>query len=52
MISELNFSLEIVDIAYDDALFSRYGVTIPVVSYKNRELNWPFTKLELEEWLV
>lgn len=52
MITGLNLCFEEVDIAFDDELFSRYGVTIPVVSYNDHEMKWPFTQLELEEWLV
>ncbi|ELR64556.1 Thiol-disulfide isomerase and thioredoxin [Photobacterium marinum] len=45
-----------VDIAFDDALFSRYGVTIPVLSIQHSdssisELGWPFDAAELEAWL-
>lgn len=43
--------LKIIDIAFDDQLFSRYGVTIPVVVYQDNELNWPFNLQELLEWL-
>ncbi|MDD1780664.1 glutaredoxin family protein [Enterovibrio sp. ZSDZ35] len=51
-------ALHIVDIAFDDELFSRYGVTIPVLSHQNKsgsvvdELGWPFDYPELETWLV
>ncbi|KIP65411.1 MULTISPECIES: glutaredoxin family protein [Vibrio] len=41
----------IVDIALDDELFSRYGVTIPVLKYQNSELNWPFDLEQLKNWL-
>ena len=41
----------IVDIAFDDALFSRYGVTIPVLKYQDSELNWPFDLEQLIHWL-
>ncbi|ELL7084759.1 glutaredoxin family protein [Vibrio fluvialis] len=43
--------VNVVDIAFDDQLFSRYGVTIPVLSYQNSELNWPFDIKELTQWL-
>ncbi len=43
--------IEVVDIAFDDELFSHYGVTIPVVSYQGSELNWPFDFSELTHWL-
>jgi hypothetical protein len=35
---QLNIStqIEIVDIAFDDELFSRYGVTIPVLNYQGK----------------
>ncbi|MBO0211899.1 glutaredoxin family protein [Vibrio sp. Vb2880] len=48
---QLTQQVNIVDIAFDDALFSRYGVTIPVLSYQNSELNWPFDINELTQWL-
>ncbi|MET2849538.1 glutaredoxin family protein [Vibrio owensii] len=41
----------IVDIAFDDVLFSRYGVTIPVLKYQDSELNWPFDLEQLTHWL-
>lgn len=44
--------VEIVDIAFDDALFSRYGVTIPVLHYQGKELNWPFDLPQLHAWLA
>lgn len=43
--------VEIIDIAFDDELFSRYGVTIPVLSYQGNELNWPFDLEQLQVWL-
>lgn len=51
-------SLMHTDIAYDDHLFSRYGVTIPVISWQDDagsvidELNWPFDSSQLQRWLV
>ncbi|EEX41669.1 thiol-disulfide isomerase and thioredoxin [Vibrio furnissii CIP 102972] len=48
---QLTQQVNIVDIAFDDVLFSRYGVTIPVLSYQNSELNWPFDINELTQWL-
>lgn len=52
-------ALRVVDIAFDDALFSRYGVTIPVLSLENDdgssvvdELGWPFDSSALNTWLV
>lgn len=50
---QLNISLpiEVVDIAFNDELFSRYGVTIPVLAYEKSELNWPFELHQLQVWL-
>lgn len=50
---KLNIShqVEVVDIAFDDQLFSRYGVTIPVLNYQGNELNWPFDLEQLQVWL-
>jgi hypothetical protein len=56
---QLNISqhVQVVDIAFDDELFSRYGVTIPVLKYESSDgnistkLNWPFGLLELNDWL-
>ncbi|MEC6906812.1 glutaredoxin family protein [Photobacterium piscicola] len=52
--------VSIVDIAFDDALFSRYGVTIPVLAISNHgdltiskpELHWPFDRNRLATWLT
>ncbi|MFB9217393.1 glutaredoxin family protein [Vibrio sinaloensis] len=43
--------VDIIDIAFDDELFSRYGVTIPVLNNNGKELNWPFDLQELYNWL-
>ncbi|NVD06637.1 glutaredoxin family protein [Vibrio sp. JPW-9-11-11] len=43
--------VEIIDIAFDDELLSRYGVTIPVLRYQGNELNWPFDLEQLQVWL-
>ncbi|GLT19275.1 thioredoxin family protein [Vibrio zhanjiangensis] len=40
-----------VDIAFDDELFMRYGVTIPVLSIDEQELQWPFDLQQLQLWL-
>ncbi|WP_407333078.1 glutaredoxin family protein [Enterovibrio sp. 27052020O] len=51
-------ALNVIDIAFDDALFARYGVTIPVISYQTQdgsvieELSWPFDSFALTTWLV
>ena len=43
--------VDIVDITFDDELFSRYGVTIPVLNFQGNEINWPFDLQELQHWL-
>jgi len=48
---KISDQVEIVDIAFDDELFSRYGVTIPVLNYHGNELNWPFDLEQLQAWL-
>jgi glutaredoxin len=48
----LGEQVEVVDIAFDDELFSRYGVTIPVVKGDESEINWPFDILQLQQWLT
>ena len=48
----LGEQVEIVDIAFDDELFSRYGVTIPVVKSEQSEINWPFDLSQLKQWLT
>lgn len=48
---KISHQVEVKDIAFDDELFSRYGVTIPVLSYHGNELNWPFDLQQLQLWL-
>lgn len=56
--------VQVIDIAFDDVLFLRYGVTIPVVSISSEastasddnslsisELGWPFDRADLAVWL-
>ncbi|EIT7144573.1 glutaredoxin family protein [Vibrio vulnificus] len=43
--------VQVIDIAFDDALFSRYGVTIPVLNSLGSELGWPFDLEKLKQWL-
>jgi hypothetical protein len=44
-------SLQVVDVAEDDALQSRFGERIPVLLDSGRELGWPFTAAEVARWL-
>ncbi|WP_434360691.1 glutaredoxin family protein [Parasalinivibrio latis] len=49
--------VRIEDIAFDDKLVARYGVTIPVLSLQDpsgevaAELGWPFDLTDLNSWL-
>lgn len=48
-----SFTFEEVDIIESDVLFERYGVLIPVLQHADeRELNWPFSELQLREFLA
>ena len=47
----IDMTVEIVDIAMDEKLFHRYGVTIPVLYFQGAELNWPFDSQALQHWL-
>ncbi len=55
--SKIKTDITQVDIVDDDALYARYGVTIPVLSWQNEqgkvidELCWPFDLTELQQWL-
>ncbi|MGF1720899.1 glutaredoxin family protein [Vibrio kyushuensis] len=49
--SQVSKEIQVVDIAFDETLFYRYGVTIPVVKFEQSELNWPFDSQELQSWL-
>jgi glutaredoxin len=48
----LGEQVDIVDIAFDDELFSCYSVTIPVIKVNESEINWPFDILQLQQWLT
>lgn len=54
---ELSCSFTVVDIAFDDVLFLRYGVTIPVISFQHENglvidsIAWPFDLQKLKTWL-
>lgn len=42
-----------VEIASDDALMEKYGTSIPIIKHcdDGLELNWPFSKLDLIEFI-
>ena len=57
IISELGslekVSVEELDIIESDELFERYGLLIPVLQHPDlRELNWPFTPVQLRAFLT
>ncbi len=43
----------VIDISEDALLFEKYAVRIPVLQRKdtNAELNWPFTEMEIHQFL-
>jgi hypothetical protein len=46
------FVYEEVDISESDTFFERYGLRIPVLQHPDkRELNWPFSAQELQQFL-
>jgi len=47
------FDFDKVDISESDLLFELYGVLIPVLRHLDgRELNWPFSPEQLEQFLA
>jgi hypothetical protein len=48
-----NIAFEKIDIALDDELLNKYGLTIPVLQRADDhlELNWPFTVLEIQSMI-
>lgn len=49
---EQGISVELVDIAEEDALVERYGIRIPVLAASSgEELGWPFDAVQLAGWL-
>ena len=52
LLNRVGAEFSVVDISESDALFERYGVTIPVLRRENgRELNWPFDEAGLRAFL-
>ena len=47
------FTLEIIDIAEDEALLAQYGTRIPVLHRQDTkaELNWPFAEDDIRDFL-
>lgn len=47
------FTLEIIDIAEDEALLAQYGTRIPVLHRQDTktELNWPFAAGDIQDFL-
>ena len=51
--SSSDFAWKEVDISESDALFERYGLSIPVVKHPDsRELKWPFSADQLQLFLA
>jgi len=49
MLDEINLTVQMIEIANDDDLVTRYGTTIPVLKRLDTqaELNWPFTTSDI-----
>lgn len=45
------YNVQVVDIVDDDQLYARYRTRIPVLRHGQRELAWPFTQHQLQQWL-
>lgn len=48
-LEDKDYNLDIVDISHSDQLMKQYAYSIPVLKCleSERELNWPFTDIEL-----
>lgn len=53
MLQELNLVVQTIEIADDDALMARYGISIPVLKRLDTqaELPWPFTIPDIVQFL-
>jgi len=51
MLFVIKVSPDVIDIALDDILLLRYGVTIPVLHCAGNEIKWPFDNKTLKFWL-
>lgn len=53
LLPAFSLTLEEVDIANDDNLLTRYGISIPVITIKHglQELCWPFDEAEARAFL-
>lgn len=43
---------QLVDIINNDELVAKYQLHIPVISYNNAQLMWPFNQVQLNEFLT
>lgn len=39
------------DVAFDDDLLRRYGARVPVLAWRERELDWPFAAADVARLL-
>lgn len=53
MLQELNLAVQTIEIADDDALIARYGISIPVLKRLDTqaELRWPFSISDIGQFL-
>ena len=47
-----DLTLTLVDVAEDDDLLARYGERIAVLMKEGRELGWPFSLLDVQQFLA
>ena len=47
----MDLGIELVEIADSDELMDQYGITIPVIRARDREIGWPFSIDELRTFL-
>ncbi|MBL4570810.1 MAG: glutaredoxin family protein [Alcanivorax sp.] len=47
-----DLTLTLVDVAEDDELLARYGERIPVLMKEGSELGWPFSLLDVQQFLA
>jgi glutaredoxin len=49
---EFSIDIQLIDIADDESLIERYGISIPVLTNANNsELFWPFNGNDLRKWM-
>lgn len=54
LLMSLQLTYQYADIIDDDSLFEQFGTSIPVLcdAAEGEPLYWPFTALEIKDWLL